>query len=1055
MSARHADTPPAREVMRRRTIEPGAVLRVACFGAALAFLDATIVNVAFPDIRASFPDASLSGISWVLNAYNIVFAAFLLPAGRIADLLGRKRLFEWGIWLFVVASVLCAAAPTVELLIAARAVQALGAAVLVPASLALVLQAFPGPRRTHGVAMWSAMAALAAGLGPGLGGILVELEGWRLVFLVNVPLGALALLLARRTLVESRAPGKRTVPDLIGATELAVATALFTLGVVQGDTWGWDSPATWGCMAAGIALGAVFLARCRWHRAPMVDLALLRIRSVSVMNLLTLIGAAGFYSYVLCNVLFLTSVWGYSVLEAGLAITPGPFIAAAVARPASAVAARVGARWVIAVGAVIWAAGVYWLITRIGLTPDFVGEWLPVMFILGVGAGICFPVVGGAAVAEIPGGRFATGTGLNSVARQLGAVLGIALLVAIVGRPEPSEVAGAFDRGWTFALGCFALVALIAPFAGRIVPAQDDDEAPEPAILTAPIVVPRRLAAGAGEAAAAPAPRRTVPEILAAVPLFAGLPAGAADALAERVRSTDLPAGEYLFHEGDPVGSVYIVAAGRLEVVAGDEVLRVLGPGDVVGELALLAESPRSASVRGRRDSRVLEIRRKDFNALLAEEPDFARALLRETGAQLQASRALAAPDPDPGGTIAVIALDARAPLDDVVASLLDELAAGGPATVMGPADRDDDAARAELLERLERDHDHVVLAGRDGDPWAAFAARQADRIVVVAGDADPPSGAADRAELRGADLVVVSPRLGAATPWLDALSPRALHLVRPATADRDRARAARRIAGRSVGIVFSGGGARAFAHIGVLDEFAAAGIEVDRVGGCSMGALIAAMSALGMEPDEIDARCYEEWVRRRPLTDYRIPRHSLIKGERIRAMLHRNLPGLIEDLERDFFCVSGDLVSGDLVVHRRGELYAAVGASMSLPGLVAPVALDGRLLVDGGVLNNLPVDVMAERSEGPVIAVDVTHQRFRNGAEEGSLTGFGETLTRALLLGSADVDALARTHAELVIVPPDDGVGMLEFHQLDRARLAGRRATVRALEADSSWLPR
>ena len=301
----------------------------------------------------------------------------------------------------------------------------------------------------------------------------------------------------------------------------------------------------------------------------------------------------------------------------------------------------------------------------------------------------------------------------------------------------------------------------------------------------------------------------------------------------------------------------------------------------------------------------------------------------------------------------------------------------------------------------------------------------------------------------------MLSSRVGAATPWLDALAPRALHMVRPGDVRRGVARAARRIAGRSVGIVFSGGGARAFAHIGVLDEFAAAGIEVDRVGGCSMGALIAAMYALGMEPDEIDARCYEEWVRRRPLTDYRVPRHSLIKGARIEAMLRRNLPGLVEDLERDFFCVSGDLVSGELVVHRQGELCVAVGASMSLPGLVEPLRLDDRLLVDGGVLNNLPVDVMAERSEGPIVAVDVT-QRFRARAvDEHSLTGLGETLTRALLLGSADIDRLARAHADLVIAPADDGVGMLEFHQLDRVRLAGRRAAVSALEADSSWLPR
>ena len=983
-----------RPVVTRRTIRPSAVLWVACAGAALAFLDATIVNIAFPDIRESFPDASLGGISWVLNAYNIVFAAFLLPAGRVADLLGRKRLFEWGIWLFAIASVLCAAAPSVGLLIAARVLQALGAAILVPASLALVLQAFPGPRRAHGVAMWSAVAALAAGLGPALGGVLVELEGWRLVFLVNVPLSALALVLARRTLVESRAPGRRTVPDLVGASQLAVATTLFTLGVVEGDTWGWDSPATWLCILAGLALGAVFVARCRWHPAPMIDLALMRTRSVSVANLLTLVGAAGFYSYVLCNVLFLTAVWGYSVLEAGLAITPGPFIAAAVARPAAALASRIGARWVIALGALIWAGGVFWLIHRVGLQPDYVGEWLPAMGLLGVGAGICFPVVGGAAVAEIPGGRFATGTGINSVARQLGAVLGIALLVAIVGQPAPAEIADAFDRGWTFALCCFVLVALVAPFTGRIVPAPDDDEAPEPAAVTVPDLRPRAAAAPAPAAAGHRA--RTVAEILAAVPLFAGLPPASAQALEQRVRTVQLHAGEHLFSEGDPAGSVYVVAAGRLEVVMAAEVLRVLGPGDVVGELALLAESPRSASVRARRDSRVLEVRREDFDALLADEPGFARALLRETGAQLQASRALAPPAPSPGATIALVALDDRVPLDAVVAAVSAELQAAGSATLMRAGDREDDAGRAELLERLERDHDHVVLAAR------------------------------------------------------------ALYLVRPAAEQRDLGRAARRIAGRSVGIVLSGGGARAFAHIGVLDEFAAAGIEIDRVGGCSMGALLGAMYAIGMEPDEIDARCYEEWVRRRPLTDYRIPRHSLIKGERITAMLARNLPGLVEDCERDFFCVSADLVSGDLVVHRRNVLYGMVGASMSLPGLVEPVRLDGRMLVDGGVLNNLPVDVMAERDEGPVVAVDVTHQRLRGtDADAGALTGFGETLTRALLLGSADVDRLARTHADLVIAPPDDGVGMLEFHQLDRMRLLGRRAAVAALEADSSWLPR
>jgi NTE family protein len=256
---------------------------------------------------------------------------------------------------------------------------------------------------------------------------------------------------------------------------------------------------------------------------------------------------------------------------------------------------------------------------------------------------------------------------------------------------------------------------------------------------------------------------------------------------------------------------------------------------------------------------------------------------------------------------------------------------------------------------------------------------------------------------------------------------------------------AARRLAGRSIGIVLSGGGARGFAHIGVLEELQSAGIAIDRVGGCSMGGFIGAMFALGMEPDEIDARCYEEWVRRNPLTDYRLPRHSLIRGDRVTAMLSRNLDGRIEELPRDFFCVSGDLVTAELFVHRRGELYRAVGASMSLPGLVAPALVDDRMLVDGGVLNNLPVDVMAATGEGPVIAVDVTtrferspsppvssngrHARHGRNGDEPRLPGFTEALTRSLLLGSVGPAEAARAQADLVIAPPNDGVGMLEWH--------------------------
>src|SRR4051794_13795390 len=364
--ARHEETailtraPSHAAAVRRRGPQPRTVLVIASMGAGMAFVDATIVNIAFPDIARSYPDASIASLSWVLNAYNIVFAAFLVAAGRLADLIGRRRVFISGLHLFTIASVLCAAAPSLGMLTAFRVLQALGAALLVPSSLALVLDAFPAERGSHGVALLSAVAAAAAGLGPSLGGLLIAVGDWRLVFLVNVPIGVAAVVLARRHLVESRAPGRRRMPDLQGALVLALAIAALVLAVVKGEEWGWLDARVLGSFAAALVLGAAFVRRCTKHRAPVVDLSLLRDRTFSVTNAMTTVTGAGFYGYTLVNVLFLTAVWHYSVLEAGLALTPGPFIAAAVAGPTSNLVTRIGARPVLVAGGLLWGAAVLW-----------------------------------------------------------------------------------------------------------------------------------------------------------------------------------------------------------------------------------------------------------------------------------------------------------------------------------------------------------------------------------------------------------------------------------------------------------------------------------------------------------------------------------------------------------------------------------------------------------------------------------------------------------------------------------------------------------------------
>src|SRR6185436_1506427 len=249
-----------------------AVTSVAVF---MSFLDVTIVNIAFPDIRASFPDTSLAGLSWILNAYNIVFAALLVPAGRLSDRLGRRRMFFVGVSTFLAASAVCGLAPSVEVLVAARVVQAAGAAILVPTSLALLLPEFPLEQRATATALWGATGGIAAATGPALGGVLVEATSWRWVFFVNLAIGLPALIPARRLLRESRDPNPGPLTDILGIVLLVAGVGLLSLGIVKGHDWGWGSAAVVGSLVASALALAAFVARSARHPAPVIELGLL------------------------------------------------------------------------------------------------------------------------------------------------------------------------------------------------------------------------------------------------------------------------------------------------------------------------------------------------------------------------------------------------------------------------------------------------------------------------------------------------------------------------------------------------------------------------------------------------------------------------------------------------------------------------------------------------------------------------------------------------------------------------------------------------------------
>ncbi len=1076
--------------VRRRRPAPRTVLAVAALGSAVAFVDATIVNIAFPNIERSFPATSISSLSWVLNAYNIVFAAFLVAAGRIADVLGRRRLFLLGLELFTLASLLCAIAPSAAALIAFRVVQALGAALLVPSSLALVLDAFPAERRSHGVALLGAVAAVAAGLGPSLGGLLVAADDWRLVFLVNLPIGAAAIFLARRLIVESRAPGRRTLPDLFGALLLALAVASLVLAVVEGQAWGWGSARIVGAFVAAAILSGLFGWRCTWHRAPIIDLRLLRGRTFSAANAMTVLAAAGFYGYTLTNVLFLTGVWRYSILQAGLSLTPGPFVAAAVAGPSSRLVQRVGHRPILVAGGLVWGGAVLWLIERVGASPNFLTQWLPGIVLLGIGAGMLLPNLSGAAIASAPGTMFATATGMNSVARQLGAALGVAVVVAIIGTPSPLEAANAFRHAWSFGSACLFAAGLGCLLVGRL----SVEDTPSLADATRKVLQSRtapatgalsRPRARRAISVIAPAPvarAETPADFLGSVPLFAGLEPTLREALAGRTRIVKVPTGGWLFHEGEVGDALYVVRAGRLEAVHEGQtvtLLRELGRGDAVGELALLTGSPRAASVRAVRSSELLAVSRDDFEDLLQSTPALSLALNRSLAEQLRESGAPPPATRPRPAAVAVIGLGPDARSGEIARDLSQALGRHLSCTLLDGRDGRDGPTSAEepavvyapLLDRAEAAHDLVVLdagAVERPTPWLEFCLQQADRILAVTSGGQLPDAALERPELRGCDLVVldVRPGSGALDGLASALEPLESHVVRGPSWEADLARMARRLSGRSIGIVLSGGGARAFSHIGVLEELTAAGVMIDRVAGVSMGAVVGALFAMGLDPEEIDACCFEEWVQRRPLSDYTIPRHSLIRGERFRSMLHRTFGRWqVEELPRSFMCGATELRSGRLVLSRSGPLWEAVGLSICLP-VIAPPQVRGReIFIDGSLVDNLPVGAMAQLGEGPVIAVDVRagrerrdrdpvpHATGRHPSAVVRMPTLGETLTRVLLLGSTNTSAAAQRHADLVIEPRADGVGLLEFHQLDAAREAGRVAARAALESASSTL--
>lgn len=461
-----SENAPGQGYSKRRVACIVGVLSLAVF---MSSLDLFIVNLAFPYITRDFHGATLDSLSWVLNGYSILFAAVLVPAGRWADRIGRRRMFVAGLVVFTLGSILSGVAPDVALLIAARLVQAIGAGMMVPASLSLLLAAVPGPARAQAIGTWSAIAALGAALGPVIGGFLVEVS-WRWVFWINIPVGVATVILAFRVLPESRDESADARPDMWGAGLVALAAGSLALALVKAPSWGWSSKDFFALVILAVASALGVAARSARHDAPVVDLKLLESRSFNGAILASIAYYAGFGAFLLNMVEFLTGVWHFTAIDAGLAIAPGPLMVLPFARMvAPRLSAKIGGAGRVAVIGCFVNVGAQslWL-TQLQVHAAYVTHLLPAQLLGGAGVGLTIPSLIGAGTASIPPARFGTGSGVLNMARQIGTVLGVAGLIAILAGLNVTDPIPAFRHGTELVIAFFALAGLTsAALLGR------------------------------------------------------------------------------------------------------------------------------------------------------------------------------------------------------------------------------------------------------------------------------------------------------------------------------------------------------------------------------------------------------------------------------------------------------------------------------------------------------------------------------------------------------------------------------------------------------------
>lgn len=562
---------------------------------------------------------------------------------------------------------------------------------------------------------------------------------------------------------------------------------------------------------------------------------------------------------------------------------------------------------------------------------------------------------------------------------------------------------------------------------------------------------------------------------LSRLPLFQGIDRDGLAAIEAELEWFSLPGGWTLFEEGDQANALYVVTYGCLGArVQGDDgrgrLVSTIPAGETVGEMALISGDPRSATVVALRDTELLRLAKPVFERLIERHPKAMLQLMRLLVRRLRLSTSRIAETGAPK-TFALIPLDKGVPVAAFVRRLADAL------TELTPRVRVLDVGAAEQttewFHTVEAAHDLILyLAQPEVSPWTRLCLRQADRVLLIAQAGTAPSGrlpiepALAKASHRAFELVLLQAadalRAEPAAPWLERL-PITFHCHIRQGNRADLARLARLLTGRGVGLVLSGGGARGFAHIGVIRALREAGVPLDLLGGTSMGAIIAAGTALEWDDGELTTQMRRGFVETNPLNDYTLPVIALVRGRKVTRLLRDHFgDARLEDLWRPYFCVSSNLTTGHAKEHREGPVWRALRASVAIPGVLPPVVEGGEVLVDGGVINNFPVDVMSAMGRGRIIGVEVSIDRALTAAAEDletaslwslfrhgrrSAPGIVSLLMRAGTVSSAVQTANSRGQVDLFLQPPLEAIDIRDWQAFEQAIEAGYRHTMEMLE--------